>query len=429
MSLADDAKILLIPSGYKTATPNGKLYSVFPTDGNQDFRIDRATTGTRINPGGLIETMLADTPRLDHFGGNCPSVLREVGRTNLVLFSEQFSGSNWGSVNTTITANQTISPDAELTGDKLQRTSTSASYRAHNISKSATATTYTTSAFIKKGSDDYFAMRAQGSYPSRVDIRFRFDTEQIYSATAVSNFTLLDYGVQNYSNGWYRLNFTYTSDTHTNLSITFSPRATDGNIDSSDTSSTSFAYVWGAQVEQGIGATSYIKTTTASVTRNLDNINCENETYETGNDVTWFLDFDSYTFTNSFRPLIVIRNSGFTETMDWISYNSGSDYYFRIRVTNQSSLQTIIAFGQNAIQMFQRNKVAVRLYGSNYEIYVNGVREYTGTSTNGDWKIINNSAILNDFGSHSEAPSMKLYDFRVYDKTMTQSDLETLTTL
>ena len=115
--------------------------------------------------------------------------------------------------------------------------------------------------------------------------------------------------------------------------------------------------------------------------------------------------------------------------MDWISYNSGSDYYFRMRVTNQSSLQTIIAFGQNAIQMFQRNKVAVRLYGSNYEIYVNGVRQYTGTSTNGDWKIINNSAILNDFGSHSEAPSMKLYDFRVYDKTMTQSDLETLTTL
>ena len=33
MSLADEAKLLLIPSGYKS----GKVYSVFPTSGNGDF--------------------------------------------------------------------------------------------------------------------------------------------------------------------------------------------------------------------------------------------------------------------------------------------------------------------------------------------------------------------------------------------------------
>ena len=213
--------LALIPSGYKS----GKVYSILPNDASGDFDFSRASEGTRVRKDGLIKEVADNVPRLDWLNSNCPSLLLEPQRTNLVLFSEQFSGTNWGTVNTTITANQTISPDGQLTADKLQRTSTSASYRSHNISKSATAITYTTSAFIKKGSDDYFAMRAQGSYPSRVDIRFRFDTQQIYSATAVSNFTLIDYGVENYQNGWYRLHFTYTSDTHTNLSITFGPRS------------------------------------------------------------------------------------------------------------------------------------------------------------------------------------------------------------
>jgi hypothetical protein len=258
--------LALIPSGYKS----GKVYSILPNDASGDFDFSRASEGTRVRKDGLIEEVADNVPRLDWLNSNCPSLKLEPQRTNLVLFSEQFSGSNWGSVNTTITANQTISPDGQLTADKLQRTSTSASYRSHNISKSATAITYTTSAFIKKGSDDYFAMRAQGSYPSRVDIRFRFDTQQIYSATAVSNFTLIDYGVENYQNGWYRLHFTYTSDTHTNLSITFSPRATDGAIDSSDNSSTSFAYVWGAQTEVANYVSSYIKTEASTVTRLAD---------------------------------------------------------------------------------------------------------------------------------------------------------------
>jgi hypothetical protein len=400
MSLADDAKILLIPSGYKTATPYGKLYSVFPTDGNQDFRIDRATTGTRINPGGLIETMSADTPRLDHYGGNCPSVLREVGRTNLLLHSEDLTNSVWSKIsggtgiNPVVTSNYSIAPDGTMSADRV-------------IFNQGSGTS----------SNDYSIIR-----------QFVSGTTQRISSIYIKSNTNDDYlisvddtGINNnvtITNEWQRFDHSDSAKFRLQLSLRGSINSNYADVS-----------IWGGQLEDGIGATSYIKTTTASVTRNLDNINCENETYETGNDVTWFLDFNSYTFTNSFRPLIVIRNSGFTETMDWISYNSGSDYYFRIRVTNQSSLQTIIAFGQNAIQMFQRNKVAVRLYGSNYEIYVNGVRQYTGTSTNGDWKIINNSAILNDFGSHSEAPSMKLYDFRVYDKTMTQSDLETLTTL
>ena len=418
MSLADDAKLLLIPTGYKAS----KVYSVFPTDGDGDFTYTRSGDASRVNPGGLIETVGTNIPRIDHFGGGCPTLLLEPQRTNLVLFSEQFSGSNWGSVNTTITANQTIAPDAELTGDKLQRTSTSASYRAHNISKSATATTYTTSVFIKKGSDNYFAMRAQGSYPSRADFRFRFDTEQIYSANAVSNFTILDYGVENYSNGWYRMHFTYTSDTHTNLSITFSPRATDGNIDSSDTSSTAFAFVWGAQTEVGNYISSYIKTTTGQVTRQKD------ECYNGGDanlfditEGTFFVDANNFGTPLNAYSMITLSDGTLTNYIRFLYESS------RIRVTLVSNNSTSIDYFITGVNDNERNKTLITFKENEFKIYHNGILKTTDTSGNVPINLDRfNFSMTNNFSRWFEG---EIHDARVYDRVLTQTEAETLTTL
>ena len=432
MSLADDAKLLLIPTGYKTS----KVYSVFPTDGDGDFTYTRSGDASRVNPGGLIETVGTNIPRIDHFGGGCPTLNLEPQRTNLILYSEQFSGTNWGSVNTTITANQTISPDGTLTADKLQRNSTSASYRSHNISKSATATTYTTSAFIKKGSDDYFAMRAQGSYPSRVDIRFRFDTEQIYSATAFSNFTILDYGVQNYSNGWYRMHFTYTSDTHTNLSITFSPRATNGNIDSSDTSSTSFAYVWGAQTEVGSYVSSYIKTEASTVTRLVDSCEVasglENVINQT--EGVFYIEFEylyettTDSSTDAFRDILVMGTaSDISEGISIDNYRSG----FRVFIKGSGmTTQSVGTSSAGSSQPNTRYKLAVNYKSGDNKAYLNG--SLLGSVQTGDVNFATDLDGIffsyNDI-SRSFKNQKKVYDLRVYDTALTDTELTELTTL
>ena len=91
MSLADDAKLLLIPTGYKAS----KVYSVFPTDGDGDFDYTRSGNASRVNPGGLIETVGTNIPRIDHFGGGCPTLLLEPQRTNSILQSNDPSGANW----------------------------------------------------------------------------------------------------------------------------------------------------------------------------------------------------------------------------------------------------------------------------------------------------------------------------------------------
>jgi len=90
MSLANDANLLLIPSGYKA----GKVYSQFPPSGDGDFTFSRTGEATRINQAGVIETVASDVPRLDYSSGKCPDLLLEPQRTNLYLNSGELSTQN-----------------------------------------------------------------------------------------------------------------------------------------------------------------------------------------------------------------------------------------------------------------------------------------------------------------------------------------------
>ena len=81
MSLFDDASLVLTPNGYKAS----KLYSIKPTSGAGDMTVVRATTATRVNSAGLIESVAINVPRLDYTNASCPSILVEPLRTNLVF--------------------------------------------------------------------------------------------------------------------------------------------------------------------------------------------------------------------------------------------------------------------------------------------------------------------------------------------------------
>lgn len=411
--MATEPSLALIPSAIKAS----KVYSVLPIDGTGDFDFSRASGATRVNSDGLIEEVANNVPRLDWLNSNCPSLILEPQRTNLVLFSEQFSGTNWSTNNTTITVNQEIAPNGTSTANKLQRTSTSASYCTHIISKSASAITYTTSAFIKKGSDDYFSMRAQGIYPSRADFRFRFDTEEIYYTQAFSNFTILDYGVQNYSNGWYRMHFTYTSDPDTKLRLTFSPRATDGNNDSSDTSSTSFAYVWGAQTEVANYVSSYIKTEASTVTRLKDEcLNGGDSDLFNITEGTFFVDATPYDSGNVTVIGLSIGND--TQKIIFQFQTNGT----QVRVFSSGGVSSFLSLTFN-----QRNKIAVTFKENEYKFFINGALVGSDTSATvpagmDRLNFSNRTNTANNFEG-------KVHDTRVYDRVLTEAEAIELTTL
>ena len=257
----------LIPSGYKAS----KLYTPIPINGEADFVSTRGTVAHRMNKDGYLEEMAANVPRLDYWNGTglseCPTLLAEDTGINLMPYSEDFT-QGWINLNITDTANSAVAPNGELTATKLERTITGPSYTSQLFNKSATAIQYTSSIFVKQGNTPYFAVRSQGSYPARVDLRFDFATKSFYYANAIT-FTDLTYNVEEYPNGWFRLQWTYITDTHTSLTgVSMSPKHLDSSTDGNDLDY-GYCYVWGAQTEEFNNATSYIKTLATSATRAL----------------------------------------------------------------------------------------------------------------------------------------------------------------
>ena len=121
MSIYEKAGIALVPSGYKAS----KLYSTLPKNGVGDFDFTRATTATRVNSDGLIESVGSNEPRLDYPIVNgvvqaTPSLLLEPTRTNFAIYSEDFSNGAWVKADgITINSNATISPNGTLNASEI----------------------------------------------------------------------------------------------------------------------------------------------------------------------------------------------------------------------------------------------------------------------------------------------------------------------
>jgi len=183
---------------------------------------------------------------------------------NRMFNSEAFDSSTWTKSSVNVSANSTSSPIGTNTADKVTRTSTSSNFLGSTINKDAIKEAYTSSVYVKKGSGDYFAMRVQGSYPSMVDLRFQFSTESIVLYRSNSNFTTISSSVEKLSDGWFRVSATYETDASTNMINTLTPRSNTGNVDSSNSSSTSFCYVWGYQAEAGSETSTYVANTSSN---------------------------------------------------------------------------------------------------------------------------------------------------------------------
>jgi len=114
--------LILVPARFKT----GKLYTpVATTSGgvvlgaSGDFNVTRATTATRVNASGLIESVASGIPRLDYFasGGvvGCPALLVEPAATNLALHSRDLTNAVWSGTTVT-TAKNAVGADGTASG-------------------------------------------------------------------------------------------------------------------------------------------------------------------------------------------------------------------------------------------------------------------------------------------------------------------------
>ena len=201
---------------------------------------------------------VANLPRLDYLDSSCPKLLLEPQRTNLITYSESFSGWDIGGT-IAVTDNSTTSPDGTQNAAKIEYDG-SGGYTYFRTSYTAAVGVF--SIYAKKGNWRYLGIRNNGGSSHSV---WDFDTETF--SNVQTNHTM---SFDALGNGWYRIMDYVSVDTASPLrgvAIT----DTTGSESSPSVPAGSYVYLWGAQGENASSyATSYIPTLSAAATRGAD---------------------------------------------------------------------------------------------------------------------------------------------------------------
>jgi len=210
-----------------------------------------------------ILTAASGVARFDHNPTTFESLGLEIeeSRTNLVTYSEQFDDAAWTKTNSSITANTVVAPDGALTGDKIVSNAASLGFTVQNNSQTS-GVTYTWSTFAKAAEYSFCQLRIAGTVVASITrAYFNLATGTV---SGVANCTA---SITPVGNGWYRCSIVYAV---TSTAVA-APRIY-GQVDASDTVGDGYSgiYIWGAQLEAGAFATSYIPTVASQVTRAAD---------------------------------------------------------------------------------------------------------------------------------------------------------------
>ncbi len=200
----------------------------------------------------VLLTAGGNQPRFDcnPTTGESLGLLIEEQRTNLATYSEDFS---YYTGSGSITVNQGIAPNGTQTADLI--TGTSDIYQTLVGSSSGT---YSLSMYVRSITAPYFMLSF--GYPSVQRVVFNLSNGSV-SSTVGTNITGSSISV---GNNWYRLTIVGISQG----SILYNQFNSYASTTYND--KTTGALIWGAQLEAGAFATSYIATTSASATRTAD---------------------------------------------------------------------------------------------------------------------------------------------------------------
>jgi hypothetical protein len=222
------------------------------TSGSLDSRVAFTRTGaaSRVNASGLVEAVAADTPRFDYdpITRACNGLLIEQTRTNLIYPSVDMTAATWGfflggGATGTRTANAGTAPDGTSAATQINMTAGSGQQAILTTGFAMTAGTQYSGSFYVKAT-------SAGDVGKVIGFRH----------AAGGSYTLATLAA-----GWQRVSNVETSGVTTTTTFDIGIRPDVG------TSGGSVSFlIWGAQLEQGAFATSYIPTTSAAATRGAE---------------------------------------------------------------------------------------------------------------------------------------------------------------
>ena len=325
-----------------------------------------------------------------NYTGSTSSLLAEPQRTNLIPYSSEYTAVNgWDITGAIITTNQAISPDGTLTADLVELdTSTD---RFAEIINSASGGTYTFSFYVKAKAGE------SGNW-----------TSYCVGDTSASIVTFID------DSAWVRVSKTFTKTGAGNLIVYPAYRLNSNTVFD--------AYIWGAQLEQGSYATSYIPTSGSTVTRNQDQFSRDGIS----------------SLINSEEGVLFIEGSALIEVgadNRHISISSGSNndrLYFYYSTSGKFAFASFVGGVLQANITYDgiitnNSKVACKWKLNDYSLWIDGIER--GIDTNASvWSSGTldtlNFADANGAGSNFYG---KVKQLQVFKTALTDSELIALT--
>jgi hypothetical protein len=297
----------------------------------------------------------------------------------LTFPSEGFPSGTWVAV-VSSDVSGVSSPDGMNTANTF--TASTGADRVRRLVTLTSGTTYSFSLFGKFGAlSSGFTMQVfeenATTYGSGVCQAFNLNEGTLGASGSVgAGFTLQSVGMENYGDGWYRCRMTvlmsYTPPSLARIGFRIGTQLSGGRPLSVVSGSVS---VWGAQLETGSIATSYIPTTTAAVTRNADVVNlsgavsgCIGQT-----EGTIYVEVDMQRLILGSVFVLDVGGTG-----EYIAITKLATGAFRVSIKKTStSAVNIITTTTNAVGIY---KLALGYKSGDYALYINGVSR--GTSTN-----------------------------------------------
>lgn len=372
--------------------------------------------GTSALPYLKTETRL-NRPRVDFSLGGCPNLLLEPQRTNLLLQSSSFDNATWTKGASTVTANSTTSPSGIVDADTFAGDGTFAQHQIHQLTTITSGLTYTTSIYAKKNTNNFIQIyNLVTFFGSNVWANFDLNNGVIGSVGSAATASITSVG-----NGWYRCTITGTAIASGAASTSYfhlvtSATAARGEANSLSTS----VFLWGAQLEQGAYETSYIPTTTTSVTRNADSFTDSNifsRGMITAAGGTWFVELrNSRSLTrDAFSASLGIGNT--------FPFPSSGLYLAQGGGVSTTSIRKLISGVETTLFTIATGtvKLAIKWNGSTADVFQNGVKVVSATA-------FTPTALEFLFGNGNDIPKY-IQQMALYPTPLSDSELISLTTL
>lgn len=338
----------------------------------------RASTATFTGSNGLIQSAATNAPRFDYDPVTLAAkgLLIEEQRTNLTTYSEDLANAVWATLRASVSSNVSTAPNGTLTADKLVEDTTASNTHAVLSFADITvvnATQYTSTIYAKAGERSWIQLQEGQGVTAGAYFNVSAGTVGTVSGTGSPTAS-----IRNEGNGWYRCSLTWTASGVAARIRVFLANGDNGAIYTGD--GTSGAFIWGAQLEAGSFATSYIPTVASQVTRSADvaSVNTLSPWYN-ATEGTIFADYEQNSSTQSGGSLFV-QSDGTNNNRILLTADGASSGTIQpgLYVTDASVPQVAIVAGTGTVNSL--NKIAAAYKANDFAASFNGAAAVPDTS-------------------------------------------------